>query len=69
MFNLFPMNITSDRAIFTVGFSSGVAVISLLDIALITVHQNQYEYDWYIFVIALMVIFGYVVLRIRVKSP
>lgn len=64
-----PMNITSGRAIFTVGFSSGVAVICLINIALVTVHQYQYEFDWYLFVISLMVLLGYVVLRIRVKSP
>jgi hypothetical protein len=63
------MNLTSGWTIYTVGLCSGVAVISLLNIALITVHQDLYEYSWYIFVISLMVLLGYVVLKIRVKSP
>jgi hypothetical protein len=66
---MFPMDITSGRAIFSVGFSSGVAVICLINIALIAVDHHLYEYNWYIFVISLMVLLGYVVLRIHVKSP
>ncbi len=66
---MFPMDITSGRAIFTVGFSSGVAMICLLNIALITFHHDLYAYDWYLFVISLMVLLGYMVFRIHVKSP
>ena len=46
-----------------IGFWSGVAVISLINIALIVVHHNQFLYDEYIFGISIAVLIVYVIVR------
>jgi len=48
-----------------IGFWSGVAVISLINIAMIVVHHNQFLYDEYIFGISIVVIIVYVIVRSR----
>ncbi len=48
-----------------IGFWSGVAVISLINIAMIVAHHNQFLYDEYIFGISVVVIIVYVIVRSR----
>jgi hypothetical protein len=48
-----------------IGFWSGIAVISLINIALIVVHHNQFLYDEYIFGVSIVAVIVYLVLRRR----
>ena len=61
------MNISKDFdwKLLSIGFWSGVAVISLINIVLIVVHHNQFLYDEYIFGISIAAIIVYVILRSR----
>ncbi len=53
-----------------IGFWVGVAiVIGLMIIARIATHQNLYQYDWYIFVISIIVLIIAFILRNRSETP
>ena len=51
-----------------IGFWSGVAVISLVNIMLMVLRHNQLLYDGYIFVIAILIVIIYLVLRSRTAA-
>jgi multisubunit Na+/H+ antiporter MnhE subunit len=61
------MNINKDCDwnLLTIGFWTGVAVISLINIALMVLHRNQFLYDEYIFVISLIGVIVYAIIRSR----
>ena len=61
------MNISKDWdwSQMAIGFWSGVAVISLINIAMIVVHHNQFLYDEYIFGISIVALIVYVIVRCR----
>jgi hypothetical protein len=61
------MNISKnwDWSQVAIGFWSGVAVISLINIAMIVVHHNQVLYDEYILGISVVVIIVYMIVRSR----
>jgi cytochrome oxidase assembly protein ShyY1 len=48
-----------------IGFFSGVALISLINIALIATNQNQYLFDWYILGISIVIIVIMIIMKIR----
>ena len=54
-----------DWSTLAIGFWSGVAVISLINIVMIVVHHNQFLYDEYILGISLVVILIYAIIRSR----
>ncbi|MFA4861099.1 hypothetical protein [Methanoregula sp.] len=49
------------------GFWSGVAVISLVNLGQILAQHNQFLYDEYILVISLIIIVVYLVVRSRIQ--
>ncbi|MGB7788198.1 hypothetical protein [Methanoregula sp.] len=61
------MNINKDCDwnLLTIGFWTGVAGISLINIALMVLHRNQFLYDEYIFVISLIAVIVYAIIRSR----
>jgi hypothetical protein len=61
-------NKNPDWSTLAIGFWSGVAVISLVNIAMIVVHHNQFLYDEYILGISLVVILIYTIIR-RTTGP
>jgi len=58
-----------DWSTLAIGFWSGVAVISLVNIAMILVHHNQFLYDEYILGISLVAILIYAIIRSRAPGP
>jgi hypothetical protein len=52
-----------------IGFWSGVAVISLVNIMLMVLQHNQFLYDEYIFVVSILIVVIYLVLRSRTAAP
>jgi len=61
------MNINKDCDwnLLIIGFWTGVAGISLINIALMVLHRNQFLYDEYIFVISLIAVIVYAIIRSR----
>lgn len=56
-----------DWSIFYIGFWLGVAVISLINIALIVVNHNQFLYDWYILGVSTIALIVLTIMRSRSK--
>lgn len=48
-----------------IGFWLGIAVITVISIARTSLHQNLFEYDWYILTLSIIVLIVALILRNR----
>jgi len=62
------MNIKKDLDIdLNLGFWLGVAVISLINIALIFINHDQFAFDWYILGVSIVALIVFIIIRGRLK--
>lgn len=62
------MNIKKDLNIdLHIGFWLGVAVISLINIALIIINHDQFAFDWYMIGVSIVILIVFTIIRGRLK--